>query len=101
MRVSISLTPECWFFIDEARRWPALNPLPADVHELFDRTPEIEISGAIAEPRMVVRMTHRQAQAVQCWLQALHDDLKHDDARRLKCLLCISRVTVGILLSGY
>jgi hypothetical protein len=99
MRVSISLTPECWWFIQEARRWPALHPLPADVDALFDRTPDSELSGTIAEPRMVVRMTRAQAEAVQRWLHALHDDLKYDDARRLTCLMCISRIAVGIMLS--
>jgi hypothetical protein len=99
MRGSISLTPECWWFIQEARRWPALHPLPADVDALLDSTPDIELSGAIAEPRMVVRMTRAQAEAVQRWLHALHDDLKYDDARRLTCLMCISRVAVGIMLS--
>jgi hypothetical protein len=98
--VSISLTTECWLFIQEARRWPALIPLPHDVHALFDATPEVEISGAIPEPRNVVRMTLRQAQDVQRWLLTVHDDLKYDDQRRFKCLLCISRVVLGIILSG-
>jgi hypothetical protein len=44
-------------------------------------------------------MTRAQAEAVQRRLHALHDDLKYDDARRLTCLMCISRVAVGIMLS--
>jgi hypothetical protein len=56
----------------------------------------MEVSGAIPEPRFVVHMTRPQAEAVQRWLHALH--LKYDDARRLTCLLCISRVAVGIML---
>jgi hypothetical protein len=99
MGVSISFTPECWWFIQEARRWPALIPLPADLHALLDHTPEIEISGAVSEPRLIVYVRQTQAQAIQRWLQAMHDDLKHDDARRLKCLLCLSRVAVAITLS--
>jgi hypothetical protein len=99
--VSITFTIECWRFIqEEARRWPALIPLPADVHALFDATPNIEISGAIPEPRTVVRMTLRQAQDTQRWLLTVHDDLKYDEQRRFKCLLCISRVAVAILFSG-
>jgi hypothetical protein len=97
--VSIRLTPECWWFIDEARSWPVLIPLPGDVQMLLNRIPHIEISGAIPEPRAVVRMTRSQAEAVQRWLHALHDDLKYDDARRLTCLLCISRVAVAVRLS--
>jgi hypothetical protein len=69
------------------------------VHALLDATPEIEVSGAIREPRIVVRTTLHQAQAVQRWLHTVHDDLKYDDARRLTCLLCISRVAVAIRLS--
>jgi hypothetical protein len=98
--VSITLTTECWLFIQEARRWPALTALPADVHALFDATPDVEISGAIPEPRNVVRMTLRQAKDVQRWLLTVHDDLKYDDQRRFHCLLCISRVALGIILSG-
>jgi hypothetical protein len=58
----------------------------------------MEVSGAIPEPRFVVHMTRPQAEAVQRWLHVLHDDLKYDDVRRLTCLLCISRVAVGIML---
>jgi hypothetical protein len=97
--VSISLTLECWRFIDEARAWPALIPLPVDVQAVLDSTLSVEVSGGIPEPRLVVRMTRAQAEAVQRWLHALHDDLKYDDARRLTCLMCISRVAVGIMLS--
>ena len=97
--VSISLTLECWWFVDEARAWPALIPLPVDVQAVLDSTLSVEVSGGIPEPRLVVRMTRAQAEAVQRWLHALHDDLKYDDARRLTCLMCISRVAVGIMLS--
>jgi len=97
--VSIRLTPECWWFVDEARSWPAVIPLPGDVQEVLDRMPHMEISGGVPEPLLVVRMTRRQAEVVQRWLHALHDDLKYDDARRLTCLMCISRVAVGIMLS--
>jgi hypothetical protein len=44
-------------------------------------------------------MTRPQAETVQRWLHALHDDLKYNDARRLTCLMCISRVAVAIMLS--
>jgi hypothetical protein len=98
--VSITLTTECWRFIEEARRWPALITLPADVQALLNATPEIEISGAIPEPRIVLRMTLRQAQDVQRWLLTVHDDLKYDELRRFQCLLCISRFALGIILSG-
>jgi hypothetical protein len=97
--VSIRLTPECWRFVNEARSWPALIPLPDDVQAVLDDIPRMEMSGAIREPRLVVTMTRRQAEDVQRWLHALHDDLKYDDARRLTCLLCISRVAVAIRLS--
>ena len=97
--VTVRLTPECWRFLDDARSWPALIPLPADVHALFDAPPRIEASGPFPEPRFVVHMTRPQAEALQRWLHPLQDDLKHDEARRLKCLLCISRVAVGIMLS--
>jgi hypothetical protein len=97
--VSISLTLECWRFVDEARAWPALIPLPVDVQAVLDSTLSVEVSGGIPEPRLVVLMTRAQAEAVQRWLHALHDDLKYDDARRLTCLMCISRVAVGIMLS--
>lgn len=97
--VSISLTLECWRFVDEARAWPALIPLTVDVQAVLDSTLSVEVSGGIPEPRLVVRMTRAQAEAVQRWLHALHDDLKYDDVRRLTCLMCISRVAVGIMLS--
>ena len=97
--VSIRLTPECWRFVDEARAWPVPIPLPSDVQALLDCPPQMEISGAISDPRLVVHMTRLQAEAVQRWLDAFHDDLKYDDGRRLTCLLCISRVAVGIMLS--
>jgi glyoxylate carboligase len=94
--VSVSLTLECWQFVDEARAWPTLIPLPVDVQAVLDVTPAVEISGP--EPRLVVRMTRAQAEAVQRWLHALHDELKYDDARRLTCLMCIGRVAVAIML---
>jgi hypothetical protein len=97
--VSIRLTAECWWFVDEARSWPALIPLPDDVQALLNRMPQMEVSGGIPEPLLVVHMTRPQAEAVQRWLHALHDDLKYNDARRLTCLMCISRVAVAIMLS--
>jgi hypothetical protein len=45
-------------------------------------------------------LTRPQAEALQRWLHSLHDGLKHDDNRRLSCLMCISRVAVAIMLSG-
>jgi hypothetical protein len=97
--VSVNLTLECWGFVVEARSWPVLIPLPVDVHALLDLPPRLEISGPIGEPRLVVRMTRQQAEAVQRWLHALLNDLKYDDERRLACLMCISRVAVGIMIS--
>jgi hypothetical protein len=97
--VSIKLNPECWRFVYEARYWAVLIPLPGDVQAVFDDIPKMEMSGAIPEPRVVVTMTRPQAEAVQRWLHALHDDLKSDDALRLTCLMCISRVAVAIMLS--
>jgi hypothetical protein len=44
-------------------------------------------------------MTRAQAEALQRWLREMHDSLKHDDERRLVCLMCISRVAVAIMLS--
>jgi hypothetical protein len=41
-----------------------------------------------------------QAEALQRWLHGLHDGLKHDDDRRLSCLMCISRVAVALMLAG-
>jgi hypothetical protein len=98
-RVSIRLTPECWRFVCDAFSWPVLIPLPVDVQAVLGDIPPLEVSGAIPEPRIVVTMTRPQAEALQRWLHALHDDLKYDDARRLTCLLCISRVAVAIMLS--
>ena len=97
--VSIRLTPECWRLIHEARSWPVLIPLPDDVHAVLDEIPSMEMSGAIPEPLIVVTMTRPQAEGLERWLHALHDDLKYDDALRLTCLLCISRVAVAIMLS--
>jgi hypothetical protein len=65
--VSISLTLECWRFVDEARAWPALIPLTVDVQAVLDSTLSVEVSGGIPEPRLVVRMTRAQAEAVQRW----------------------------------
>jgi hypothetical protein len=98
-RVSIRLTPECWRFVYDARSWPVLIPLPVDVQTVLDDIPHLEVSGAIPEPRIVVTMMRPQAGALQRWLHALHDDLKYNDALRLACLLCISRVAVAIMLS--
>jgi hypothetical protein len=63
--VSIRLTTECWWFVDEARSWPALIPLPGDVQEVLDRMPHMEVSGGVPEPLLVGRMTRPQAEAVQ------------------------------------
>jgi hypothetical protein len=62
-------------------------------------SPPLEVSGAVPEPRIVVTMTRPQAEALERWLHALHDDLQYDDDRRLTCLLCISGVAVAIMLS--
>jgi len=74
-------------------------PLPADVQAILDQPSRIEIGRPIPEPRFVVTMTRPQAEALQRWLHSLHDDLKHDDNRRLSCLLCISRVAVALMLA--
>jgi hypothetical protein len=74
-------------------------PLPADVQAILDQAPRIEVGGPIPEPRFVVTMTRPQAEALQRWLHSLHDGLKHDDNRRLRCLLCISRVAVALMLA--
>jgi hypothetical protein len=100
-RVSIRLTPECWRFVYNARSWPGRIPLPVDVQAVLDDIPPLEVSGAITEPRIVITMTRPQAEALQRWLHALYDDLKYNDARRLTCLLCISRVAVAIMLSEH
>ena len=97
--VSIGLPLDCWRFIEEVRSWSTLIPLPADVHAILHRAPRIEIRGPMPEPRFLVTMTRPQAQALQRWLHALHDGLKHDDDRRLSCLMCISRVAVALMLS--
>jgi hypothetical protein len=97
--VSIKLTPECWRFVHEARSWPAFIPLRDDVQAVLDDIPNMEMSGGVPEPRIVVAMTRPQAEALELWFHALHDDLKYDDALRLTCLLCISRVAVAIMLS--
>jgi len=98
--VSIRLSPDCWRFIEEVRSLSTPVPLPAEVHAILNRAPRIEIRGPIPEPRFVVTMTRPQAEALQRWLHALHDGLKHDDDRRLTYLLCISRVAVALRLSG-
>ena len=95
--VSLKLPPECWRFIRAMRASPV--PLPADVHATLDLAPRIEIRGPIPEPRFVVTMTRPQAEALQRWLHAPHDGLKHNDPRRLTCLMCISRVAVALMLS--
>jgi hypothetical protein len=98
--VPISLPPDCWRFIEEVRSWSTRVPLPLDVQTILDEQPHIEIAGAIPEPRFVMTLTRPQAEALQRWLHSLHDGLKHDDNRRLSCLMCISRVAVAIMLSG-
>jgi hypothetical protein len=97
--VSLKLSPDCWRFIDEVRLWDTPVPLPADIDAILSRAPHIEIRGPIPEPRFVVNLTRPQAKAMQQWLHSLHECLKHDDDRRLKCLLCISRVAVALMLS--
>jgi hypothetical protein len=97
--VSIKLLIDCWRFIDEARSWPMRDPLAPDVQAILERQPPVEITGAIPEPRFVITMERGQAETFQRWLHGLHDSLKHDDARRLDCLMCISRVAVGLMLS--
>jgi hypothetical protein len=97
--VSIGFPIDCWQFIAEVRSWATPVPLPADVQGAFDRTPRIEIMGAIPEPRLLVTLTRTQAYALQRWLHAMHDGLKQDDRRRLVCLMSISRVAVAIMLA--
>jgi hypothetical protein len=97
--VSLKLSPDCWRFIEEVRSWDTPVPLPDDVHAILNRAPHIEIRGPIPEPRFVVNLTRPQAKAMQQWLHGLHECLKHDDDRRLRCLLCISRVAVALMLS--
>jgi hypothetical protein len=98
--IPISLPLECWRFIEEVRSWSTLAPLPFDVHAILEEPPRIEIAGAIPELRFVITMTRPQAEALQRWLHSLHDGLKHDDDRRLSCLMCISRVAVALMLAG-
>jgi hypothetical protein len=97
--VRIRLPPDCWRFIDEMRSQSTRVPLPVDVRATLDQPPRIEIGGPIPEPRFIVTMPRPQAEALQRWLHGLHDGLKHDDDRRLNCLLCISRVAVALMLS--
>jgi hypothetical protein len=97
--VTTRLPPDCWQFLDEMRSWPTTAPLPADVQTILGAPPRIEVRMPIPEPRFVLTMTRHQMQAVQRWLQALHDDLKHDDARRLVCLHCISRFAGALRLA--
>jgi hypothetical protein len=97
--VSIQLPIDCWQFIEEARSWTTREPLPPDVHAILGQPPRLEVGGAIPEPRAVITMARAEAVALQRWLNGLHDSLKHDDARRLTCLMCISRVAVAIMVS--
>ena len=98
--ISLKLSPDCWRFIEEVRSWDTPVPLAADVRTILNSAPHIEVRGPIPEPRFVVHLTRAQAQAMQQWLHSLHECLKHDDDRRLKCLLSISRVAVALMLSG-
>jgi hypothetical protein len=98
-RVAIRLTPACWRFVYDARSWPVRNPLPVAVQAVLNDIPPLEVSGAVPEPRIVVTMTRPQAEALERWLHALHDDLQNDDDRRLTCLLCISGVAMAIRFS--
>jgi hypothetical protein len=97
--ISLKSPPDCWRFIEETRSCEAPVPLPADVHAVFTRTPHIELQDAIPGPRFVVHVSRPQAQAMQLWLHSVYECLKHDDNRRLNCLLCISRVAVALMLS--
>jgi hypothetical protein len=98
--VQIGLPLDCWRFIEEVRSWSTRVPLPLDVQAILDEPPYIEVAGPIPELRLVITMTRPQAEALQRWLHSLHDGLKHDDDRRLSCLMCISRVAVALMLSG-
>jgi hypothetical protein len=98
-RVAIRLTPTCWRFVYDARSWPVRIPLPVAVQAVLNDIPPLEVSGAVPEPRIVVTMTRPQAEALERWLHALHDDLQNDDDRRLTCLLCISGVAMAIRFS--
>jgi hypothetical protein len=97
--VSIKLPTDCWRFVDETRSWPSREPLAADVQTVLNDPPRLEMGGAVPAPRVVITMTRAQAEAFQRWLREMHDSLKHDDERRLACLMCISRVAVAIMLS--
>jgi hypothetical protein len=97
--VSVSLPRDWWRFIREARSLSTSVPLPADVQAILHQPPRIEIGGPIPEARYIVTMTRPQAEALQRWLHSLYDGLRHDDNRRLTCLMCISRVAVALMLS--
>lgn len=109
--ISIKLPPDCWRFLEETRSSPpaealppdvkAVPPLPPDVDAVLDEPPRLVIGGAIPALRVVLTMTRKQAEALESWLHEIHDSLKHDDERRLLCLMCISRVTVAIMLSEH
>jgi hypothetical protein len=107
--ISIKLPTDCWRFLEETRSSPpaeallpdvqAARPLPPDVEAVLDDPPRLAIGGAIPVLQVVLTMTREQAEALENWLHKIHDSLKHDDERRLLCLMCISRVTVAIMLS--
>ena len=99
--ISIKLPPDCWRFLEETRSSPPAEALPPDVDAVLDEPPRLVIGGAIPALRVVLTMTRKQAEALESWLHEIHDSLKHDDERRLLCLMCISRVTVAIMLSEH
>jgi hypothetical protein len=107
--ISIKLPTDCWRFLEETRSPPPAEALPPDIHAalslppdvqaVLDDPPRLVIGGAISALQVVLTMTRQQAEALENWLHEMHDSLKHDDERRLLCLMCISRVTVAIMLS--
>lgn len=97
--VTVRLPPDCWQFLEESRSRPTIAPLPAEVQAMLAAPPRVEVRMPIPEPRFVLTLTRPQIQAVQRWLQALHDDLKHDDGQRLTCLHCISRLAGALRLA--
>lgn len=97
--ISIKLPPDWWRFLEETRSSPPVEALPPDVQAVLDEPPRLVIGGAIPALRVVLTMTRKQAEALESWLHEIHDSLKHDNERRLLCLMCLSRVTVALMLS--
>jgi hypothetical protein len=77
------------------RSWSTAIPLPEDVLQALSRAREVVVTPT-PEPRFVVDLSRRQAEALLRWLQALLDDLSQEGERWLTCLHCISRLTVAI-----